>query len=88
MKRIEKILLCGESDDGTRFLYLSDGKKAYIYYAYNTKRPERITIPETIFDDYGNKLIVECIGWNAIDKQYIEVVNNHKITMLVNDELT
>ena len=88
MKRIEKILLCGNNYDGTQFLYISDGKKAYVYYAWNKKQPERITIPEAIEDDAGNILTVECIGWNAITEQYTKITNKSKVEMLENDELT
>ena len=88
MKRIEKILLCGNNYDGTQFLYITDGEKAYIYYAWNKKQPERIRIPATITDAEGNNLAVECISWNAITAQYTRIVNKSKAEMLENTELT
>lgn len=87
MKRIEKILLCGQASDSTKFLYIADEEKAYIYKAWNNKK-DVVKIPDKIRDkETGRILTVELVGWNSIDEKY-EIINKHDIEMMVNEELT
>lgn len=89
MKRIEKILLCGQAPDSTKFLYISDDEKAYIYKAWNDKKNKDVVkIPNKIRDkETGKMLAVELVGWNSIDEKY-EIINKNNIEMMINEELT
>lgn len=86
MERVKKVLLCGETEQGTRFLYISDGQRAYIYKAWNDKS-DKIIIPEFIREPGGKTLKVEAVGWNSIEEKY-QIINKYNVEMMENYELT
>lgn len=87
MERIKKVLLCGDSEQGTQFLYITDGKNAYIYKAWNDKN-DKVIIPEFIKEKAtGKKLKVQAVGWNSVEAKY-QIINKFEVEMMENFELT
>lgn len=88
MKRIEKILLCDRSSDGSQFLWLPDDvtDTAVIYRAWNDKI-EQVTIPQYLRDHTGKQYTVRAVGWNAIPTHY-RVINDYNVELMTNVELT
>lgn len=86
MRRIRDVLLCTSHGDGSQFLFIADAdNNAYIYRAWN-ERKKQVTIPETI-KYKGVVYRVKAVAWNAISINY-RVINNHKIELMENSELT
>lgn len=88
MKRIEKILLCGKIKDGSTFLFISDGVKAYIYKAWNSTGKNKVSIPEFLTAADGKRLKVSAVGWNSVAAEYTNVKNRFSVEMMINTELT